>query len=115
MTSHKKYWVVKAIADFQAKNDDELNLERHDILQVIKKEKFWYFGIRNEEIGKFPVSKVIEVNLEHELKNSIGVYIGLSTFSKKQKGDLSINKNDVIIGTKKMDDQWCEGRILNIH
>ena len=115
MNNYKKYFIVKAIGFFSARNNDELSLEPRDVLQVIKKlDKYWYLGLRDEVKGKFPSSKVVEVHIEHELKNSIGIYISNATFNKQEDGDLGLNKNDIIIATRKIDEQWLEGKLLNV-
>ena len=115
MNEYKKCpFIVKAIGYFKARNPDELSLEPRDILQIIKKlDKYWYLGIKHDQKGKFPSSKVVQVDIQHE-RNSIGIYIALKTFMKEQSDDLQLNKNDIIIATKKIDENWLEGRLLNV-
>lgn len=54
--------LCKALYSFQARQDDELNLEKGDIVTIYKKkEEGWWFGSLNGKKGHFPAAYVEEL------------------------------------------------------
>ncbi|KAM7104484.1 nostrin isoform 2-T2 [Molossus nigricans] len=53
--------LCKALYSFQARQDDELNLEIGDIVTIHKKEEGWWFGSLNGKKGHFPAAYVEEL------------------------------------------------------
>lgn len=54
--------LCKALYSFQARQDDELNLEKGDIVTIYKKEEEgWWFGSLNGKKGHFPAAYVEEL------------------------------------------------------
>ncbi|EFB23779.1 hypothetical protein PANDA_004644, partial [Ailuropoda melanoleuca] len=54
--------LCKALYSFQARQDDELNLEKGDIVTIYRKqEEGWWFGSLNGKKGHFPASYVEEL------------------------------------------------------
>ncbi|XP_003795213.1 nostrin isoform X2 [Otolemur garnettii] len=54
--------LCKALYSFQARQDDELNLEKGDIVMIHeKKEEGWWFGSLNGKKGHFPAAYVEEL------------------------------------------------------
>ncbi|XP_019314129.1 nostrin isoform X3 [Panthera pardus] len=54
--------LCKALYSFQARQDDELNLEKGDIVTIYKKEEEgWWFGSLNGKRGHFPAAYVEEL------------------------------------------------------
>ncbi|XP_025790592.1 nostrin [Puma concolor] len=54
--------LCKALYSFQARQDDELNLEKGDIVTIYKKEEEgWWFGSLNGKSGHFPAAYVEEL------------------------------------------------------
>nr|2YUN_A Chain A, Nostrin [Homo sapiens] len=54
--------LCKALYSFQARQDDELNLEKGDIVIIHeKKEEGWWFGSLNGKKGHFPAAYVEEL------------------------------------------------------
>ncbi|XP_029788847.1 nostrin isoform X2 [Suricata suricatta] len=54
--------LCKALYSFQARQDDELNLEKGDIVTIYKKgEEGWWFGSLNGKRGHFPAAYVEEL------------------------------------------------------
>lgn len=53
--------LCKALYPFQARQDDELNLERGDIVTVHMKNEGWWFGSLNGKKGHFPAAYVEEL------------------------------------------------------
>ncbi|XP_047402649.1 nostrin isoform X2 [Sciurus carolinensis] len=57
--------LCKALYSFQARQDDELNLEKGDIVTLHeKKEEGWWFGSLNGKKGHFPAAYVEELPLK---------------------------------------------------
>ncbi|XP_008836038.1 nostrin [Nannospalax galili] len=57
--------LCKALYPFQARQDDELNLEKGDIVTIHeKKEEGWWFGSLNGKKGHFPAAYVEELPLK---------------------------------------------------
>uniref|UniRef100_A0A8C2MY49 Nostrin n=2 Tax=Cricetulus griseus TaxID=10029 RepID=A0A8C2MY49_CRIGR len=57
--------LCKALYTFQARQDDELNLEKGDIVTIHeKKEEGWWFGSLNGKKGHFPAAYVEELPLK---------------------------------------------------
>ncbi|GAB1286395.1 Nostrin [Apodemus speciosus] len=60
--SQASHHLCKALYTFQARQDDELNLEKGDIVTIHeKKEEGWWFGSLNGKKGHFPAAYVEEL------------------------------------------------------
>ena len=115
--------VSRALYNFQAQNYRELSFKKGDLVYIRRQvDDNWYEGERNAMIGIFPVSYVEIIPNE-----SVGsLSRSTRTLSKEQadgKGkakfnfqaqtpmELSLIKGEIVILTRRVDQNWYEGRI----
>merc|ERR1719510_2665822 len=115
--------VSKALYNFQAQNHRELSFKKGDLVYIRRQvDDNWYEGERNAMIGIFPVTYVEIIPNE-----SVGsLSRSTKTLSKEQadgKGkakfnfqaqtpmELSLIKGEIVILTRRVDQNWYEGRI----
>ncbi|XP_049847527.1 dynamin-binding protein-like isoform X2 [Schistocerca gregaria] len=107
----EKGTVAKVINDFLTTTAGELSLCKGDIVQILEKiDRHWCNGIVNGTCGKVPLNYLIEVD-PPDLQNDYELFATIADFPGQQPGDLSFRKGELIIGIKKIDDNWWEGSI----
>ncbi|XP_061401301.1 sorbin and SH3 domain-containing protein 1 [Musca vetustissima] len=113
--------VARALFNFQAQNSKELSFKKGDIIYVRRAiDKNWYEGEHNAMIGLFPANYVEIINRDvyqpqhtHRSKPSEGQARAKYNFQAQSAVELSLNKGELVALTRRVDDNWFEGRIAN--
>ncbi|XP_075169691.1 cbl-associated protein isoform X35 [Haematobia irritans] len=115
--------VARALYNFQAQNSKELSFKKGDIIFIRRAiDKNWYEGEHNAMIGLFPANYVEVIN-----KDIMPIQVQHTTRSKPSEGqarakynfqaqsgvELSLNKGELVALTRRVDDNWFEGRVAN--
>ncbi|XP_059224927.1 uncharacterized protein LOC106084566 isoform X21 [Stomoxys calcitrans] len=115
--------VARALYNFQAQNSKELSFKKGDIIFIRRAiDKNWYEGEHNAMIGLFPANYVEVIN-----KDSMPIQVHHTSRSKPSEGqarakynfqaqsgvELSLNKGELVALTRRVDDNWFEGRVAN--
>ncbi|XP_066153221.1 uncharacterized protein CAP isoform X4 [Euwallacea fornicatus] len=109
--------VAKALYNFVGQTAKELTFRKGDLVYVRRQvDKNWYEGELNAMIGLFPVnyveivpyesSKVVTPRKAHE-----GQARAKFNFLAKSHLELSLAKGELVTITRKVDDNWFEGKI----
>lgn len=117
----KKMKAARAKFDFQAQSPKELPLQKGDIVYIHRKvDANWFEGEHHGRAGIFPTTYV-EVLPPTEKPTPIksptlqvleyGEAVALFNFNADLPVELSFRKGEVISITRRVDDQWLEGRI----
>ncbi|XP_073813355.1 cbl-associated protein isoform X34 [Musca autumnalis] len=113
--------VARALYNFQAQNSKELSFKKGDIIYIRRAiDKNWYEGEHNAMIGLFPANYVEIINRDiqqpqhtHRSKPSEGQARAKYNFQAQSAVELSLNKGELVALTRRVDDNWFEGRIAN--
>ncbi|XP_019890386.1 sorbin and SH3 domain-containing protein 1 isoform X26 [Musca domestica] len=113
--------VARALYNFQAQNSKELSFKKGDIIYIRRAiDKNWYEGEHNAMIGLFPANYVEIVNRDinqpqqaPRSKPSEGQARAKYNFQAQSAVELSLNKGELVALTRRVDDNWFEGRIAN--
>ncbi|KAM7343420.1 cbl-associated protein isoform 17-T20 [Cochliomyia hominivorax] len=116
--------VARALYNFQAQNSKELSFKKGDIIYIKRAiDKNWYEGEHNAMIGLFPANYVEIINKDslYPAPASTNVYRKPSegqarakyNFQAQSGVELSLNKGELVALTRRVDDNWFEGRIAN--
>ncbi|XP_026125599.1 vinexin-like isoform X4 [Carassius auratus] len=117
----RKMKAARAKFNFQAQSPKELTLQKGDIVYIHRQvDSNWYEGEHHGRVGIFPTSYV-EVIPPTEKPTPIksptvqvleyGEAVALFNFNADLPVELSFRKGEVISITRRVDDQWLEGRI----
>ncbi|XP_030593891.1 vinexin isoform X2 [Archocentrus centrarchus] len=117
----KKIKAARAKFNFQAQSPKELSLQKGDIVYIHRQvDANWFEGEHHGRAGIFPTSYV-EVLAPTEKPTPIksptlqvldyGEAVALYNFNADLPVELSFRKGEVISVTRRVDDQWLEGRI----
>ncbi|XP_038559021.1 vinexin isoform X4 [Micropterus salmoides] len=117
----KKMKAARAKFNFQAQSPKELTLQKGDIVYIHRQvDANWFEGEHHGRAGIFPTSYV-EILPPTEkptpIKNptlqvlDYGEAVALFNFNADLPVELSFRKGEVIDITRRVDDQWLEGRI----
>ncbi|CAI5650778.1 unnamed protein product [Oreochromis niloticus] len=117
----KKMKAARAKFDFQAQSPKELTLQKGDIVYIHRQvDANWFEGEHHGRAGIFPTTYV-EVLPPTEKPTPIkspslqvleyGEAVALFNFNADLPVELSFRKGEVISITRRVDDQWLEGRI----
>ncbi|XP_044011704.1 uncharacterized protein LOC122854795 isoform X3 [Aphidius gifuensis] len=109
---------ARAMYNFVGQTSRELSFRRGDIILVRRQiDKNWYEGEHNAMIGLFPINYVevlLYDNSRTTLKKSNeGQARAKFNFSAQTNLELSLSKGEIIILTRRVDENWFEGRIGN--
>ncbi|KAK3909021.1 Dynamin-binding protein, partial [Frankliniella fusca] len=103
--------VTRVLKDVFTTLDGELSLSKGDIFQVIKQvDKYWCYGNSMGRIGLFPSDQLISIEIP-ELEENEELFLAIADFSGEQTGDLSFYKGEFIVGEKKLDEHWWQGKV----
>ncbi|XP_037808162.1 sorbin and SH3 domain-containing protein 1 isoform X29 [Lucilia sericata] len=116
--------IARALYNFQAQNSKELSFKKGDIIYIKRAiDKNWYEGEHNAMIGLFPANYVEIINKEtvYPVQSQAPVYRKPSegqarakyNFQAQSGVELSLNKGELVSLTRRVDDNWFEGRIAN--
>uniref|UniRef100_UPI0037E874DA vinexin isoform X2 n=1 Tax=Semicossyphus pulcher TaxID=241346 RepID=UPI0037E874DA len=117
----KKMKAARAKFNFQAQSPKELMLQKGDIVYIHRQvDANWFEGEHHGRAGIFPTSYV-EILAPTEKPTPIksptlqvldyGEAVALFNFNADLPVELSFRKGEVINITRRVDDQWLEGRI----
>ncbi|XP_037888615.1 protein PF14_0175-like isoform X13 [Glossina fuscipes] len=114
--------VARALYNFQGQNPRELCFKKGDIIYIRRTiDKNWYEGERNAMVGLFPANYV-EIISRGEIqylkqqtrqKPSEGQARAKYNFQAQSGIELSLNKGELVSLTRRVDENWFEGRIAN--
>lgn len=111
--------VAKSLFSFQAQNNRELSFKKGDIIYIKKQvDSNWYEGERNAMIGIFPTTYVeilpqdaVVNTLSKKEKNYDGSAKAKFNFTAQTPMELSFMKAEAIVLTRRIDNNWFEGRV----
>lgn len=117
----KKMKAARAKFNFQAQSPKELTLQKGDIVYIHRQvDANWFEGEHHGRAGIFPTTYV-EILPPTEKPTPIksptlqvldyGEAVALFNFNADLPVELSFRKGEVISVTRRVDDQWLEGRI----
>ncbi|XP_069964318.1 uncharacterized protein CAP isoform X3 [Bactrocera oleae] len=109
---------ARALYNFQGQNARELTFKKGDIIYIRRQiDRNWYEGEFNAMIGLLPVSYVEVVNKEiarqQPKKPSEGQARAKYNFQAQSGIELSLNKGELVTLTRRVDENWFEGKIAN--
>lgn len=110
--------VARALYNFTGQTSRELTFRKSDIIFVKRQiDKNWYEGEHNAMIGLFPINYV-EIIPYDEIRTlpkrpSEGQARAKFNFVAQTNLELSLVKGELIVLTRRVDDNWYEGRIGN--
>ncbi|XP_017465877.1 PREDICTED: sorbin and SH3 domain-containing protein 1 isoform X7 [Rhagoletis zephyria] len=109
---------ARALYNFQGQNARELSFKKGDIIYIRRQiDRNWYEGEHNAMIGLLPVSYVEIVNKEstrlQPKKPSEGQARAKYNFQAQSGIELSLNKGELVTLTRRVDENWFEGKIAN--
>ncbi|KAK7790783.1 hypothetical protein R5R35_000425 [Gryllus longicercus] len=103
--------IAKVLQDFFTTAEGELSLQKGDIVQILKKiDKLWCFGCHNGRTGNMPLNYLIFINCP-DLQDGEELFASIASFPMQQSGDLSFDRGELIVGVRKVDENWWQGRI----
>jgi len=113
--------VSKAIFSFQAQNNRELSFKKGDVIYIKKQvDSNWYEGERNSNVGIFPTTYVEILpnggiqqvtTLPKKEKTYDGAAKAKFNFTAQTPMELSLIKGETISLTRRIDNNWFEGRV----
>ncbi|XP_067630963.1 sorbin and SH3 domain-containing protein 1 isoform X21 [Eurosta solidaginis] len=109
---------ARALYNFQGQNARELSFKKGDIIYIRRQiDRNWYEGEHNAMIGLLPVSYVEIINKEtsrqQPKKPSEGQARAKYNFQAQSGIELSLNKGELVTLTRRVDENWFEGKIAN--
>ncbi|XP_037947810.1 uncharacterized protein LOC119679497 isoform X2 [Teleopsis dalmanni] len=110
--------VAKALYNFQGQGARELTFKKGDIIYIRRKiDANWYEGEHNAMIGLLPANYIEIINKEDtrrpQRKPSEGQARAKFNFQAQSSLELSLNKGELVTLTRRVDDNWFEGKIAN--
>merc|ERR1719210_975766 len=121
-TSNTYKMVARALYNFQAQNHRELSFKKGDLVYIRRQvDDNWYEGERNAMIGIFPVTYVeiipnesvgsLSRNRNKESTTTEGKGKAKFNFQAQTPMELSLIKGEMVTLTRRVDQNWYEGRI----
>ncbi|XP_020717694.1 uncharacterized protein LOC101453047 isoform X2 [Ceratitis capitata] len=109
---------ARALYNFQGQNARELSFKKGDIIYIRRQvDRNWYEGEHNAMIGLLPVSYVEVINKDtvrqQPKKPSEGQARAKYNFQAQSGIELSLNKGELVTLTRRVDENWFEGKIAN--
>ncbi|XP_037049283.1 sorbin and SH3 domain-containing protein 1 isoform X6 [Bradysia coprophila] len=110
--------VARALYNFQGQTARELSFKKGDIIYIRREiDKNWYEGEHNAAVGLLP-SNYIEIITRDGIritqkKLPEGQARAKFNFHAQSAIELSLNKGELVALTRRVDDNWFEGRIAN--
>ncbi|XP_055704268.1 uncharacterized protein LOC129802464 isoform X17 [Phlebotomus papatasi] len=111
--------VARALYNFQGQSAKELSFKKGDIIYVRRQiDQNWYEGEHNAMLGLFPSSYVEIISKDGvrcppKPKPAEGQARAKYNFNAQSSIELSLNKGELVKLTRRVDDNWFEGRIAN--
>ncbi|XP_076243273.1 cbl-associated protein isoform X4 [Calliopsis andreniformis] len=110
--------VARALYNFIGQSSRELNFRRGDIIFVRRQvDKNWYEGEHNAMIGLFPSNYVEILPYDGMRTTPKKPYEGQArakfNFVAQTNLELSLAKGELVVLTRRVDENWYEGRIGN--
>ncbi|OAD51899.1 Sorbin and SH3 domain-containing protein 1 [Eufriesea mexicana] len=110
--------VARALYNFIGQSSRELNFRRGDIIFVRRQvDKNWYEGEHNAMIGLFPSNYVEILPYDGMRTTPKKPYEGQArakfNFVAQTNLELSLAKGELVVLTRRVDENWYEGRIAN--
>ncbi|XP_076296364.1 cbl-associated protein isoform X20 [Lasioglossum baleicum] len=110
--------VARALYNFIGQSSRELNFRRGDIIFVRRQvDKNWYEGEHNAMIGLFPSNYVEILPYDGMRTTPKKSYEGQArakfNFVAQTNLELSLAKGEIVVLTRRVDENWYEGRIGN--
>ncbi|KAG7208432.1 hypothetical protein KM043_014662 [Ampulex compressa] len=110
--------VARALYNFVGQSPRELNFRRGDIIFVRRQvDKNWYEGEHNAMIGLFPSNYVEILPYDGMRTTPKKPYEGQArakfNFLAQTNLELSLAKGELVVLTRRVDENWYEGRIGN--
>ncbi|XP_060066478.1 dynamin-binding protein-like [Ylistrum balloti] len=101
---------VRAVYDFSSTQRGEVTLTKGEIIRVSSViDSNWLKGKKGNKEGNFPVSFVEKVSLP-AVQLGQKVFGATENFPSQQEGDLHFTKGAVVVGLRRIDDNWWEGK-----
>ncbi|XP_059612596.1 uncharacterized protein LOC132259068 [Phlebotomus argentipes] len=111
--------VARALFNFQGQSARELSFKKGDIIYIRRQiDKNWYEGEHNAMLGLLPLNYVEIISKDGvrcppKPKPAEGQARAKYNFNAQSAIELSLNKGELIKLTRRVDDNWFEGRIAN--
>ncbi|XP_069133070.1 dynamin-binding protein-like [Argopecten irradians] len=106
---------VRAVYDFNSTQRGEIALSKGEIIRVVSVvDSNWLRGKRGDKEGSFPVSFVEKVTLP-AVQLGQKVFGAIENFPSQQDGDLQLRKGTVVVGLRRIDENWWEGKSGDNH
>ncbi|XP_075216819.1 uncharacterized protein LOC142322063 isoform X3 [Lycorma delicatula] len=110
--------VARALYNFVGQSSRELTFRRGDVIFVRRQiDKNWYEGEHNAMIGLFPINYVEIIPYDGirttPKRPSEGQARAKFNFQAQTQLELSLVKGELVVLTRRVDDNWFEGKIGN--
>ncbi|KAJ6641439.1 Sorbin and SH3 domain-containing protein 1 [Pseudolycoriella hygida] len=111
--------VARALYNFHGQTSSrELNFKKGDIIYIRREiDKNWFEGEHNAAVGLLPSNYVEIISRDGirvtQKKASEGQARAKFNFHAQSAIELSLNKGELVALTRRVDDNWFEGRIAN--
>ncbi|XP_071526203.1 uncharacterized protein [Panulirus ornatus] len=110
--------VAKALYNFTAQNKRELTFNKGDVVFIRRQvDKNWYEGESRGSVGIFPCNYVEIVPYESiktlTRKPTEGQARARFNFQAQTSMEMSLSKGELVVLTRRVDENWYEGRIGN--
>ncbi|GAB0098168.1 SH3 domain-containing protein [Sergentomyia squamirostris] len=111
--------VARALFNFQGQSARELSFKKGDIIYIRRQiDGNWYEGEHNAMLGLLPVNYVEIISKDGvrcptKPKPTEGQARAKYNFNAQSAIELSLNKGELVKLTRRVDDNWFEGRIAN--
>ncbi|XP_055687265.1 uncharacterized protein LOC129792352 isoform X23 [Lutzomyia longipalpis] len=111
--------VARALFNFQGQSARELSFKKGDIIYIRRQiDRNWYEGEHNAMLGLLPVNYVEIISKDGvrcppKPKPAEGQARAKYNFNAQSAIELSLNKGELVKLTRRVDDNWFEGRVAN--
>nr|XP_045614157.1 mucin-17-like isoform X5 [Procambarus clarkii] len=110
--------VAKALYNFTAQNKRELTFNKGDVIFIRRQiDKNWYEGEFRGSVGIFPCNYIEIVPYENvktlTRKPTEGQARARFNFQAQTSMEMSLSKGELVVLTRRVDENWYEGRIGN--
>ncbi|XP_055320596.1 uncharacterized protein LOC129577481 isoform X29 [Sitodiplosis mosellana] len=110
--------VARALYNFQGQTSRELSFKKGDIIHIRREiDNNWYEGEINATIGLLPANYVEIISKDGvrlpTKKPTEGQARAKFNFQAQSAIELSLHKGELVVLTRRVDDNWFEGRVAN--
>ncbi|MPC27952.1 Sorbin and SH3 domain-containing protein 1 [Portunus trituberculatus] len=110
--------VAKALYNFSAQNKREISFNKGDVVFIRRQiDKNWYEGEHRGSVGIFPCNYVEIVPYDSirtlTRKPTEGQARARFNFQAQTSMEMSLSKGELVVLTRRVDENWYEGRIGN--